>query len=102
MSEQDKNLENGQEAEVNTDKPAKVATAKSNKPAKNGKPGAGKRIAKWFRDLRAEAKKVIWPTKKQTMNNTGVVFAVSISVGLFIAIMDYVFVSIRNFLALLV
>ncbi len=34
------------------------------------------RIADWFRGMKSELKKVVWPTAKQTMNNTGVVLAV--------------------------
>ncbi len=28
------------------------------------------RIAKWFREMKSELKKVIWPTPKQILNNT--------------------------------
>ncbi len=34
------------------------------------------RIADWFRGMKSELKKVVWPTAKQTVNNTGVVLAV--------------------------
>ncbi len=34
------------------------------------------RIADWFRGMRSELKKVVWPTAKQTTNNTLVVLAV--------------------------
>ena len=30
----------------------------------------GQRVKKWLREMRSELKKVIWPTKKQTANNT--------------------------------
>ena len=30
----------------------------------------GKRVGKWMREMRSELKKVIWPTSKQTLNNT--------------------------------
>ena len=50
--------------------PVKVST---NAVKKNeGKLPFGKRVAKWFREMRSEARKVIWPTPKQTLNNTGV------------------------------
>ncbi len=29
-----------------------------------------KRVGKWFRDMKSELKKVIWPTPKQTAKNT--------------------------------
>lgn len=31
-----------------------------------------KRVGKWFRDMKSELKKVVWPTPKQLANNTGV------------------------------
>ena len=34
------------------------------------KPGFFARIGKWFREMKSELKKVIWPTKKQLTNNT--------------------------------
>lgn len=30
------------------------------------------KIKKWFKEMKAELKKVIWPTKKQTVKNTGI------------------------------
>ncbi len=38
--------------------------------------GFFKRIKKWFREMRSELKKVIWPTPKQTAKNTGVALVV--------------------------
>lgn len=29
-----------------------------------------KRVGKWFRDMKSELKKVVWPTPKQVLNNT--------------------------------
>ncbi len=33
------------------------------------------RTKKWFRDMKSELKKVVWPTPKQVMKNTGVALA---------------------------
>ena len=33
----------------------------------------GQRISKWFREMRSELKKVVWPSRKQIINNTIVV-----------------------------
>lgn len=43
-----------------------------------------KRVGKWFREMKSELKKVIWPTPKQMLNNTLVsLFMMAISaVGL--------------------
>ncbi len=34
------------------------------------------RIVKWFRELRSELKKVVWPTPKQILNNTIIVLVI--------------------------
>ena len=44
---------------------AKVAVKKSDE-----KQGFFKRVAKWFRDMKSELKKVVWPTPKQTGKGT--------------------------------
>ena len=38
----------------------------------------GKRIAKWWREMKSELKKVVWPTSKQVVNNTIVAIVVII------------------------
>ena len=37
----------------------------------------GKRLSRWFREMRSELKKVVWPSKSQMVNNTLVVLATS-------------------------
>ena len=34
------------------------------------------RLARWFREMRSELKKVVWPTPKQIVNNTFVALTV--------------------------
>ena len=36
----------------------------------------GKRIAKWWREMKSELKKVVWPTPHQIVNNTAVALVV--------------------------
>ena len=38
----------------------------------------GKRVAKWWREMKSELKKVVWPTSKQVVNNTVVAIVVII------------------------
>ena len=38
--------------------------------------GFGQRVKKWFREMRSELKKVIWPTPKETAKKTGVALVV--------------------------
>ena len=39
------------------------------------KPGALGRMGRGFRNMRGELKRVVWPSRRQVMNNTGVVLA---------------------------
>ncbi|NLC72462.1 MAG: preprotein translocase subunit SecE [Ruminococcaceae bacterium] len=36
-------------------------------------------VAKWFKGMKSELKKVIWPTPKQILNNTGISLAMMFS-----------------------
>ena len=47
--------------------PAKAVTAVKKD---DSKPGFFKRVGKWFREMKSELKKVIWPTRKTLVNNT--------------------------------
>ena len=47
----------------------------------------------WFREMKSELKKVIWPDKKTVMKNTGTVLLCSLIVGAFIWVFDFVAVS---------
>ncbi len=49
------------------------------------------RVARWFRELKAEFKKIIWPSRKQVINNTLVVIACVLLVGIFIWVLDLAF-----------
>ena len=59
------------------------------KPKKAKKPG-GNRVAKWFRGLISELKKVTWPSKAQIINNTWVVLVVTCVCAVAIWGFDYV------------
>lgn len=48
---------------------------------------------KWFREMKSELKKVVWPTGKKTAKDTGTVLLFSLIVGASIWIFDYVAVS---------
>ena len=49
---------------------------------------AGKRISRWFREMKSELKKVVWPTASTTAKNTGTVLLCSLAVGACIWIFD--------------
>ena len=47
-------------------------------------------IRRYFRELRSELKKVVWPTPQQVLKNTLVVAACVVVVGVFIWLFDFV------------
>ena len=47
-------------------------------------------ICRYFRELRSELKKVVWPTPKQVLKNTLIVLACVLVVGVFIWVFDFV------------
>ena len=51
---------------------------------------AGKAVARYFRELRSELKKVVWPTAPQVLKNTLIVLACVLVVGVFIWLFDFV------------
>ena len=48
------------------------------------------KVKKYFRELRSELKKVVWPDGKTTAKNTGTVLLCSLGVGVFIWVFDAV------------
>ena len=55
---------------------AVTTTTNAVKKETGKKLGFGKRIAKWWREMKSELKKIIWPTPKQVTNNTIVALSV--------------------------
>ncbi len=65
---------------------------KNNKEVKNSK---DKRH--FFKDFKAELKKVIWPTPKQLVNNTVAVITIVLITALIVFILDFTFESINKY-----
>lgn len=63
---------------ANNEKPV-AASTNAVKKETGKKLGFGQRVKKWFREMKSELKKVIWPTKKQTVNNTAVALVVMVA-----------------------
>ena len=56
---------------ANEEKKPAVSPAKGNAVKRtNEKPRRMERVKKWFREMRSELKKVVWPTPKQVGKNT--------------------------------
>ncbi|MBO6266990.1 MAG: preprotein translocase subunit SecE [Synergistaceae bacterium] len=52
-----------------------------------------KDYGKWFREMKSELKKVVWPTPQKTLKDTGTVLLFSLIVGVCIWVFDYAAVS---------
>ena len=67
--------------------PSKAVTAVKKDDTK---PGFFQRIGRWFREMKSELKKVVWPTKSQMVNNTVIVLVCTLIVGICIWVFDAV------------
>jgi preprotein translocase subunit SecE len=73
-----------------------MAEAKNAKPVKLDKNGKekmklGERIKKFFRDYKSEMKKIVWPTRTQVVQNTGVVIFAIMFIAAIVGILDLAF-----------
>lgn len=100
MSEQEKLNQDGAQEQAKETKPAKAEKTKADKPKaksdKEKKPGFFKRLGRFFRELKAELKKVAWPTRADTMKKTGVVILCVIVVGVIVWIFDGIASGVVN------
>jgi preprotein translocase subunit SecE len=87
---------------------AKATTAdEAIKPSKSGKPGKAiapskpgmfERLGTYFRDVRAEMNRVVWPTRPEIVNSSVVVIVTLFFFAAFIAATDLVVQQIINLL----
>ena len=47
----------------------------------------------WFREMKSEMKKVVWPTRQTVLKNTGTVLLCSLLIGVCIWVFDFVMVT---------
>ena len=69
--------------------------AKDTSEKKSEKKDQGK-LAKWFKDLKIEFKKVVWPTKKTVVNNTSVVISVIVASAILVGLLGTGFLEIMK------
>ena len=67
--------------------PAKAVTAVKKD---DSKPGFFKRVGKWFREMRSELKKVIWPNGKTLRNNTLISVGAILSSAVVLWVLDLI------------
>ena len=76
---------------------AEVATKKAKKTEKKAKKAiskfspknVGKGIARFFKDLRGETKKIVWPGPKMIVKSTGIVLATILVLGAVVWLIDF-------------
>jgi preprotein translocase subunit SecE len=63
--------------------------------------GPGARLWGFLKDSRAEVRRVIWPTRRETLQTTGVVFLAAVVVGLMLWLFDWLInLAIGGFMGL--
>lgn len=72
----------------------KQAEKKNNKNKE--KVNVFQKFTRFFKDMRSEAKKIVWPSKKQVMNNTGVVLIVIALCGVVLWPIDWLLLQLFN------
>ena len=70
-------------------KSEKKVRKQQEKKAKN--PGVFKSISNYFKDLKSELKKVVWPTRHRVLRGTIIVITMVVLVAIFVMALDFVF-----------
>ena len=98
MADMEKNAE-----QTAAEKKAKKAAAKTDSKQSGSKEKKEKkklfaRIAGWFKDLKKEFKKVVWPDRKKVFNNTLVVVIVVVIGSVLVGLIDSGLLKLMQFL----
>jgi preprotein translocase subunit SecE len=67
-----------------------IKTGKPGKASAPAKPGFFARLGSYFRDVRSEMKRVVWPSRPEVINSSVVVIVTLIFFAVFIALTDIV------------
>jgi len=82
------------------------AETKTSTTTKKRRVKGSNRFLRWFREMRSELKKVVWPTPKQIVNNTFVALTVMACAAVMIWALDYIagqiFMAIIRFVPILI
>lgn len=85
------------DTKTKADKPVK--TGKPGRAAKPEKPGVVARMMQYFRDVRSEMKRVVWPNRKEVGNMWLVVVATLAVFSVGIAAFDYIITQLLQLVA---
>lgn len=72
-----------------------TTSEKKSEKSTQKKPG---KIRKWFKDLKIEFKKVVWPSKKTVADNTSVVVGVIALSAVLVGLLDTGFLELMRLL----
>jgi preprotein translocase subunit SecE len=56
------------------------------------------RLTQYFRETRAELRKVVWPTRQEAINLTAIVIGTIVAMSIFFGAIDYVLTTLFRFL----
>ncbi|SHM41374.1 preprotein translocase subunit SecE [Ruminococcus flavefaciens] len=70
--------------------------AKNTTSEKKSEKKEGGKIRKWFKDLKVEFKKVVWPSKETVVTNTSVVVSVIVASAVFVGAIDQLFMFLMR------
>ena len=81
-------------------KAEQIVNSKSKEKAKGAKSKGKKKnpVAKYFRELKSEFKKVVWPSKKTVINNTFVVLVTMVASAIVVWGLDSAFSALLKLL----
>ncbi|MGI6368323.1 MAG: preprotein translocase subunit SecE [Anaerolineae bacterium] len=57
------------------------------------------RLVRYFREVRAEVRKVVWPSRQATLRLTGIVLAVMLAMSAALGLVDWVFTRLFALIA---
>ncbi len=72
--------------------------ASKNKTSDKSKKNKPNRVVKWFKELKSEFKKVVWPSKKKVFNNTFVVVVTMVISSVFVGALDFGLLKLFNYI----
>jgi preprotein translocase subunit SecE len=76
---------------------AKVAkTTKAAKATKVAKPNVLQKLVRYLTDVRAEMKRVVWPSRKEVINSSGIVIMTLIMFVVLILVYDQISILVVN------
>ena len=52
------------------------------------------RIVRYFKEVRAELRRVVWPSRQTTVRLTSIVFGVTVAMSLALGLIDWIFTQV--------